>query len=104
MKHTYSINKYSQDEVAQWRFKVITFYDTYGQKATNEAFAVARSTIFVWKKNLKEAGGSLAALCPKSTAPHTRRQMVVDPKVYDFIENLRLNNYRLGKEKDQKAS
>lgn len=99
MKHTYSINKYSQDEVAKWRLKVLTFYDSYGQKATKEAFAVARSTIFLWKKNLRQAGGSLAALCPTSTAPHTRRKMAVDHKVYDFIENLRLNNYRLGKEK-----
>ena len=99
MKHTYSINKYSKDEVAQFRMKVITFYDSYGHKATKEAFAVGRSTIFVWKKILKVAGGSLTALCPRSTAPKTTRRMVVNPKVYDFIENLRLNNYRLGKEK-----
>ena len=99
MKHTYSLNKYSKDEVAQFRLKVITFYDSYGLDAAKEAFAVGRSTIFVWKKNLKDAGGSLSALCPKSTAPHARRRMVVTPKVYDFIENLRLNNYRLGKEK-----
>lgn len=99
MKHTYSINKYSQDEVAQFRLKVLTFYDSYGHKATKEAFAVGRSTIFLWKRNLRQANGSLVALCPTSTASHTRRKMVVDHKVYEFIENLRLNNYRLGKKK-----
>ena len=99
MKHAYSLNKYSQDEIAQFRMRVITFYDCYGVKATKEAFSVGRSTVFLWKKSLRQANGSLAVLCPKSTAPHTRRKMVVDHKVYDFIENLRLNNYRLGKEK-----
>lgn len=99
MKHTYSINKYSKDEVAQFRMKVITFYDAYGEQATREAFSVGKSTIFLWKKNLRQANGSLTALCPRSTAPHTRRKMIVDHKVYEFIENLRFNNYRLGKEK-----
>src|SRR3989338_11104966 len=99
MKHAYSLNKYSQDESAQFRMRVITFYDCYGVKATKEAFSVGRSTVFLLKKSLRQANGSLAVLCPKSTAPHTRRKMVVDHKVYDFIENLRLNNYRLGKEK-----
>lgn len=99
MKHSYSLNKYSRDEVARFRMKVITFYDCYGAKATKEAFSVGRSTVFLWKKILREANGSLTALCPASTAPKTTRRMVVDPKVYDFIENIRLNNYRLGKEK-----
>ena len=99
MKHSYSLNKYSQDEVAQFRMKVIKFHDRYGSCATKEAFSVGRSTIFLWKKSLRQANGSLTALCPISTAPKTTRRMVVNPKVYDFIENLRLNNYRLGKEK-----
>ena len=99
MKHSYSLSKYSRDEVAQFRMKVIKFHDQYGSRATKEAFNVGRSTVFLWKKILKEANGSLTALCPTSTAPKTTRRMVVDPKVYDFIENIRLNNYRLGKEK-----
>ena len=99
MKRSYSLNKYSRDEVAQFRMKVIKFYDRYGAKATKEAFSVGRSTVFLWKKTLKTANGNLTALCPISTAPHTRRRMVVDPKIYEFIENIRLNNYRLGKEK-----
>ena len=99
MKHSYSLNKYSRDEVAKYRMKVITFYGCYGAKATKEAFSVGRSTVFVWKKTLKRANGNLMALCPASTAPHNRRKMVVDHRVYDFIENLRLHNYRLGKEK-----
>ena len=99
MKHSYSLNKYSKDEVAQFRMKVIKFHDDYGSCATKEAFSVGRSTVFSWKKILRQANGSLVALCPASTAPHSRRKMVVDHRVYEFIENLRLNNYRLGKEK-----
>ena len=99
MKHSYSLNKYSKDEVAQFRMKVIKFHDDYGSRATKEAFNVGRSTVFAWKKILREANGSLTALLPASTAPKTTRRMIVNSKVYDFIENIRLNNWRLGKEK-----
>lgn len=99
VKHTYSLSKYQKDEVAQFRMKVIIFYGSYGAKATKEAFSVGRSTVFVWKKALKRANGNLVALCPASTAPHNRRKMIVDHQIYEFIENLRFNNYRLGKEK-----
>ena len=99
MKHSYSLNKYSKDEVAQFRMKVIKFHDDYGSRATKEAFNVGRSTVFAWKKILREANGSLTALLPASTAPKTTRRMIVNSKVYAFIENIRLNNWRLGKEK-----
>jgi putative transposase len=99
VKHTYSLNKYSKEEIAKYRLKVIKFHDSYGTKAAKEAFSVGRSTVFLWKKTLREAGGSLMSLCPKSTAPVNRRRMKVDPKVLDFITNLRLNTYRLGKDK-----
>jgi putative transposase len=99
MKHIYSLSKYSKKDVAKFRLKVIQFFDMYGATATKEAFGASRSTVFLWKKCLKDSRGQLMSLCPRSTAPHTRRRMVVDEKVLDFITNMRLNSYRLGKEK-----
>lgn len=99
MKHIYSLSKYSQEEVAQFRLKVIQFFDTYGASATKEAFGVARSTVFLWKKKIADSKGQLMSLCPGSTAPINRRTMEVDLKVLAFITNLRQNSYRLGKDK-----
>lgn len=63
MKHTYSLNKYSKDEVAQFRMKVIQFYDQYGAKATKAVFNIARSTVFVWKKILKRKQTVILLVC-----------------------------------------
>ncbi len=41
-------------EVIQERLRIIEFFDKYGQDATKEAFGVARSTIYLWKKRLRE--------------------------------------------------
>lgn len=99
MKHTYSLNKFTGNEIAQFRLRVIQFFDSYGAEATKEAFNVGRSTIFLWKKKLKEGNGSLLSLLPSSTRPKTPRRMVVHPQILDFIKNLRENNGRIGKEK-----
>lgn len=99
MKHLYSQTKFDGNETAKFRLKVIQFFDQFGVKATKEAFSVGRSTIFLWKKKLKEENGSLLALLPSSTRPKTPRRMVVDQKILAFIKNLRENNGRIGKEK-----
>lgn len=99
MKHTYSQNKFSSSQVAQFRLKVIKFFDSYGGQATKEAFDVARSTVCLWKKKLRESNGSLLSLIPKSTRPKRVRRMIVHPKILAFIKNLRENNGRIGKEK-----
>ena len=99
MKHIYSQSKFSSSDIAQFRLEVITFYDRHGLLATREAFKVGRSTIFLWKKQLKEGNGSLMSLIPKSTRPKTLRRMVVDKKILDFIHNLREYNVRIGKDK-----
>mgnify|MGYP000195900628 CR=1 FL=1 len=99
MKHLPSINQFDGNEIAKFRLKVISFSKTYGVKAAGEAFGVGRSTIFLWQKNLREKGGKLQGLIPKSTRPKTSRRMAVEPKILDFIKNLRENNGRIGKEK-----
>lgn len=99
MKHLTSISRFDGNEVAKFRLKVISFSKTYGVKAACEAFGVGRSTLFLWKKNLREKGGELLSLVPSSTRPKRTRRMMVDSKILDFIKNLRENNTRIGKEK-----
>ena len=57
-----SLRKFSKDEVAKERLKIIEFYDEYGEKATVKAFGVKRNTIWVWKKRLKESRNSISSL------------------------------------------
>ena len=83
----------------EWRIKVLSFYDRYGQEATNEAFNVSRSTIFLWKQKLKDSHGQLSSLAPASRAPKTRRKRTTDSRITDFIVKQRIDHPRLGKDK-----
>jgi putative transposase len=99
MKTMYTLDRFDGSEIAKFRLKVILFFDQYGQEATRKAFNTCRATVYLWKKKLRKGGGKLTSLTPSSTKPHTTRRMIIDQRVYDFIANLRENNYRLGKEK-----
>lgn len=69
MKKVISINAFSDSETAKYRLKVILYYKRHGLSATLDAFPVKRSTIFLWQKTLKESGGKLQSLIPKSSRP-----------------------------------
>lgn len=94
-----SLRRFSQDEVAEERLKIINFYVKYGEKETKEAFGIGRKTIFVWKKKLSLSQGKLTSLIPTSTKPIKARGMETDPGVVIFIKTLREAHPRLGKEK-----
>jgi transposase InsO family protein/transposase-like protein len=94
-----SLRRFSKDEVAQERLKIIEFYKLHGEKITQEAFGVNRKTIFVWRKRLKESRNSISSLIPSSTTPHSKRTMTTDLKVISFIKDLRMKYPCLGKEK-----
>lgn len=94
-----SLRKFSKEEVAQERLKIINFYQRYGEKATLEAFGVDRKLIYIWRKRLKTSGNQLFSLIPSSTKPKNTRRSPVDPKVVEYIKNLREEHPRLGKEK-----
>lgn len=94
-----SLKRFSQDEVAQERIRIIAFYDQYGEKTTKEAFSVGRKTIWVWKKRLKDNRNALFSLIPNATTPKTKRVMMTHPKVVAHIKLLRQKHVRLGKEK-----
>lgn len=76
----------------------MVFFDIYGVQATKEAFGVSRSTVFLWKKKLKQGQGSLSALASVSKAPHTKRIRAVSQPVVEFIKGYRNMHPGVGKE------
>jgi len=60
---------------AKYKAKVLVFWEKHGLAATKDAFPVKRSTLFKWKKKLKESGGKLLSLNEKKRTPkHTRKR------------------------------
>jgi len=41
---------------AQQRVKILAFWRQYGLKATEDAYGVHRSTLYLWQKILREKG------------------------------------------------
>ena len=95
----HSLRRFSKDEVAQERAKILRFYRRYGEQATKEAFSVDRKLIHVWKKRLKDNGRHLMALIPDSTRPVRVRRMNTDERIVEFIKGMRQEHPRIGKEK-----
>lgn len=95
----YSLLKdHPQKEEIEKRLKVLKFFDTYGSEATREAFGVSRSTVFLWKKKLKEAEGRITSLAPLSRVPKRRRCRETDPRIISFIRDYRTFHPGVGKE------
>jgi transposase InsO family protein len=94
-----SLRKFSADEVAQERLKIIQFYNEHGETQCQKYFGVNRKTIHVWKKKLAAAGQHLDALLVHSTRPRRVRRMTTDPRILAFIRQVREDHPRLGKEK-----
>lgn len=91
--------KYMIKEEAKRKARIITFYDKYGLEATKEAFNVGRSTIFLWKKQLKNGNNSLISLNNKSRAPINKRKRIVEDRTIDLIIKYRQEYGRLSKDK-----
>ena len=99
MKKIVSCNAFADSDTAQYRLKVIEYYQRFGIKTTLSAFPVKRSTVFLWQKTLRENKGKLSSLIPKSSRPYTLRRMQTHPLVLAEICRLRKKHYRLGKKK-----
>ena len=95
----YSLRRFSENEIAPQRMKMIKFYDRYGEKAVREAFGTDRKVISRWKQRLIKSKGKLSSLIPLSTRPHAVRVSRVDPRITAFIKDQREDHHRIGKEK-----
>ncbi len=93
-KHMISLN-------AQSKARILSFWEKHGLSATKDAHGVGRSTLFVWKKKLKEGQGNLESLNDASRAPMKRRLREINPRIIKEILRLRSTNdaYRLSKDK-----
>ena len=78
-----------QKEIIEQRLEILKFFDEFGMEATKRAFHKSRSTIFLWKKKLFDAGGKLSALAPGNRAPLHRRKRIVSPFIAQFIIDYR---------------
>ena len=94
-----SLRRFSADQVAQERLKIMRFYEEHREAQSQKYFWVNRKTIHVWKKRLVASGQRLEALGVHSTRPKQVRRMTTDPQVLAFIRQLREDHPRLGKEK-----
>jgi len=65
---------YMVTDKAKWRAKVVTFFNRYGLGAAEEAFSVKKSSIYKWKKLLKDNQGRLEILNNKSKVPKNKRK------------------------------
>src|SRR3989338_10218697 len=99
MKKVVSLTAFADSDTAQYRLRVIAYSQQFGMEATLAAFPVKRSTVFLWQKTLKDTGGRLSSLIPKSSRPKTVRRMTTHPLVLAEICRLRKKHYRLGKKK-----
>ncbi len=89
---------FDESDIAQYRLRVLTFWKDHGRKATEEAFAVKKSTLYLWRSKIKKSEGKLLSLVPHSTKPHKTRHMVVDSRLLEFIKQTRKEYGCVGKE------
>jgi len=99
MKTVISINSFNKNQTAQYRLKVVNYYQEFGLKAALSAFPVKRSTLYLWQKKLRDSRGRLSSLIPESTRPKQLRRMNTHPLILAEICRLRKKHYRLGKHK-----
>jgi transposase len=85
MKYLDDITSHPQREYIEKRVEIIKFFDDYAKEATRRAFGQSRSTVYLWKQQLKKAGGKLSALAPGDRAPKNKRHRIVHPFVEHFI-------------------
>ncbi len=75
------------------------FYSRFGEAAAKQAFGADRKVISRWRQRLKLSGGKLVSLLPSSTRPKTVRRPLTHLKIVDFIEAMRQDHPRIGKDK-----
>ena len=86
-------------ETAKKRIKILIFWKKHGPEAVEEAFGVKVRTLFEWQRRLKEGGGKLEALNPKSRSPKQKRKRIWPVAVLEEIKRIRGIYPNLGKEK-----
>lgn len=86
-------------KTAQKRYKILIHWNKHGIASTIDAFGIKKRTLFNWKLALKEGGGKIEALNPKSKAPKQKRKRLWDERIPEEIKRLREKRPNLGADK-----
>ena len=86
-------------KTADERYKILLFWQRHGLGATQEAYGVARRTLYAWRAQLAASGGKPHGLTPRSTRPKQVRQRQWPASLVAEIRRLRDLHPNLGKEK-----
>ncbi len=92
MKYVRDFLDHPKRESIERRLEIIQFFEEFGTEATRRAFGQSRSTIYLWKQKLRQAGGKLSALAPGDKTPIHKRKRVVHPFIERFIIEYRTNH------------
>lgn len=92
------IEGHSKREAILKRLEIIEFFKEYGKGATEKAYKVKKSTVYLWMSKLRQSKGNLLSLAPKSKAPINKRKRIVLKAVEDFIVEYRGNHPKVGQE------
>ena len=87
----------NMNEEAIMRTKALSHWYKYGIESACDAFSVPTSTIYRWRKQVKESNGHLQVLNNKSRAPHTTRKRIIPVGLQNEIIRLRTQHPRMGK-------
>jgi transposase InsO family protein len=87
------------DDTIQKRIKILHHWNRFGLASTIDAFGISKSTLYSWRKALKQAAGNTVALQPASKRPKRVRATVWCPQVMAELKRLRQAHPNLGKEK-----
>jgi putative transposase len=89
MQYLDDVTGHPQRQFIEKKIEIIKFFDDYGAEATKRAFGKSRSTIYLWKQKVKQAGGKYSALAPGDRSPKNRRRRVVQPFIEKYIVEYR---------------
>lgn len=85
-------------EVAQRRLRAVEHMERFGLASAQHAFGVSRSTLYRWRKQLRDNQHDPRALIPRSRAPKRKRQSAVDKRVVRFVLHYRRKHPGASKE------
>lgn len=82
---------------AVFRLHVLEHYYKYGWRSACDGFEVGKSTLYDWRKLYESSFKKSFSLVPKTTRPHYTRTQTLDPKLVEFIKQMRKDFGNLGK-------
>jgi len=97
MQRIQDLGDHPQKAEIERRTRALWLYDKFGLEAAQVAYNVSRSTLFNWKKRLRESGGRLESLAPNSRKPKRVRLPQTDRRIEDHVRQYRQQHPGIGK-------